>query len=65
MIDSLSIKNNIKWLEKHFRANGMAFSKLKYIDLSATIPDSIRSRRVEFKVQMKTEDKIYKILQAS
>lgn len=64
-INSSSVKNNINWLEKHFRANGMAFSKLKYLDLNSTMTDNIKSRRVEFKVQMKTEDKIYKILKAS
>jgi outer membrane protein OmpA-like peptidoglycan-associated protein len=54
-----------KWLEQHFRANGMAFAKLKYLDKKRTIPDNIKSRRVEFKVEMKTEEKIYKILKAS
>lgn len=42
------------WLEKFFRANGMAFSQLK---------DSATARRVEFRVQLKSEDKVYKILQ--
>jgi len=46
-------KENRQWLEKFFRANGMAFSKLK---------DSQRARRVEFTIQMKSEDKVYKIL---
>jgi len=41
------------WLEKFFRANGMAFAKLK---------DKATSRRVEFTILMKSEDKIYKIL---
>ncbi|MEA3316258.1 MAG: OmpA family protein [Campylobacterota bacterium] len=54
-----------KWLETHFRANGMAFAKLKYKDKEEKIQDKIKSRRVEFKVQLKTEDKIYKILEAS
>ncbi len=53
------------WLERHLRANGMAFAKMRYIDNNHTIPDIIKSRRVEFKVQMKTEDKIYKILEVS
>ena len=59
------IKNNRKWLEKHFRANGMAFSKLKYLDKTKNIIDLNRSRRVDFRVQMKTEEKIYKILKVS
>ncbi len=42
------------WLEKNFRANGMAFSKLK---------DREKARRVEFTIQMKSEDKVYQILQ--
>jgi outer membrane protein OmpA-like peptidoglycan-associated protein len=51
-----------KWLERHFRANGMAFSKMKYLDKNQTKPDIIKSKRVEFRVQMKTEEKIYNIL---
>jgi len=43
----------------------MAFAKLKYADTNHTIIDNQKSRRVEFKVQMKTEEKIYKILKAS
>jgi len=62
--NSLIYKNKI-WLEKHFRANGMAFSKLKYLKENPLIIDLIKSKRVEFRVQMKTEDKIYKILEAS
>jgi len=59
------IHKNRKWLEKHFRANGMAFSKLKYLDEKHSIVDLIKSKRVEFRVQMKTEEKIYKILEVS
>ena len=59
------VKKNREWLEKHFRANGMAFAKLKYKDVNKTVQDIMKSRRVEFKVQMKTEEKIYKILEAS
>ena len=47
------IKENRVWLEKYFRANGMAFSKLKEYD---------KARRVEFTIQMKSEDKVYDIL---
>jgi len=59
------INSNKKWLEKHLRANGMAFSKLKYINKEKKIVDLDKSRRVEFRVQMKTEEKIYKILKVS
>jgi outer membrane protein OmpA-like peptidoglycan-associated protein len=64
-IDEKVVKSNREWLEKHFRANGMAFAKLKYKDKKNKIQDFIKSRRVEFRVQMKTEEKIYKILEAS
>ncbi|MDF1877435.1 OmpA family protein [Sulfurimonas sp. SAG-AH-194-L11] len=47
------IKENRPWLEKYFRANGMAFSKLK---------DKNASRRVEFTIVMKSEESVYKIL---
>ena len=65
-----SLKNNLvyknrKWLEKHFRANGMAFSKLKYLNKEKSLVDLIKSKRVEFRVQMKTEEKIHKILEVS
>ena len=46
-------KETRPWLEKFFRANGMAFSQMKQNE---------KARRVEFKVQMKSEDKVYKIL---
>jgi hypothetical protein len=42
------------WLENHLRANGMAFSKM--INLQT-------ARRVEFVIQMKSEDNIYKVLE--
>ncbi len=58
------INQSREWLELHFRANGMAFAKLQYQDDNRTIIDEMKSRRVEFKVEMKTEEKIYKILQA-
>lgn len=58
------VNNNRDWLEKHLRANGMAFAKLKYLDKNKTIVDKIHSRRVEFRIRMKTEEKIYKILKA-
>ena len=46
-------KENRPWLEKFFRANGMAFSKLANTD---------KARRVEFTIEMKSEEKVYKIL---
>lgn len=52
-LEKQTIVENRIWLEKHFRANGMAFSKLK---------DAEKSRRVEFTIQMKSEDSVYKIL---
>ena len=52
-LEDENIKQNRPWLEKHFRANGMAFSKLK---------DKENARRVEFTIQMKSENKVYEIL---
>jgi len=46
-------KEHRVWIEKFFRANGMAFAKQKEIN---------KARRVEFKVELKSEDKVYKIL---
>ena len=46
-------KENRPWLEKFFRANGMAFSKLKTKE---------KARRVEFTIELKSEDKVYEIL---
>jgi len=52
-LDDKSIVKYRGWLEKHFRANGMAFSKLR---------DEKTARRVEFTIQMKSEDRVYEIL---
>ncbi len=52
-LENKLIKENRPWLEKHFRANGMAFSKLQEKD---------KARRVEFTIQMKSEDRVYEIL---
>ncbi|PHQ57080.1 MAG: hypothetical protein COA30_02645 [Sulfurimonas sp.] len=52
-LEKQTVVENRIWLEKHFRANGMAFSKLK---------DAEKARRVEFTIQMKSEDSVYKIL---
>lgn len=46
-------RENRPWIEQFFRANGMAFSKLKKSD---------KARRVEFTILMQSEDKVYKIL---
>ena len=52
-LDDDSVKEKRVWLESYFRANGMAFAKFK---------DNENSRRVEFTLQMKSEDKVYQIL---
>ncbi|MDQ7068668.1 MAG: OmpA family protein [Sulfurimonas sp.] len=52
-LNDIIIKQNRPWLQKHLRANGMAFSKLK---------DNDRARRVEFSVVLKSESKVYEIL---
>ena len=49
-----TIKINRTWLEEKLRANGMAFSKKE---------DTLQQRRVEFRVSMQSEDKIYEILE--
>ena len=65
LINNPIINNNRKFLEKYLRANGMAYSKLKYLDLNKSKIDYIHSRRVEFKIELKTEEKIMKILKVS
>ena len=52
-LDDNTTKENRSWLEKFFRANGMAFSQMKQNE---------KARRVEFTIQMKSEDKVLKIL---
>jgi len=52
-LDANIVKENRVWLENNFRASGMAFSKLK---------EKSNSRRVEFTIVMKSEDKVYQIL---
>ncbi len=52
-LNDTTVNENRNWLEQNFRANGMAFSKLKEQD---------KARRVEFTIQMKSEDKIFEIL---
>jgi len=46
-------KQNRTWIEKFFRADGMAFAKMKEFK---------NARRVEFRVVLKSEDKVLKIL---
>ncbi len=60
-IENTIIKEDRVWLESHFRANGMAFSKL--IIRSNGKQDYQKSRRVEFKVLTKAQEKIYKIVE--
>lgn len=55
------IFNNKEWLEKKFRANGMAFAKLIYRENGNQ--DIERSRRVEFRVLTNAQEKIYKIIE--
>lgn len=55
------IENNRRWLEKQFRANGMSFAKLIYKENGKQ--DFTKSRRVEFRVLTKAQEKIYKIIE--
>ena len=55
------INDNRKWLEQQFRANGMSFAKLIYDDNKNQ--DFKKSRRVEFRVLTKAQEKIYKIIE--
>lgn len=52
-LEDVEIIESRPWLEKHFRANGMAFSKPL---------EKEKARRVEFTIQMKSESKIYNVL---
>jgi len=53
------VQKNLQWLIKLFRANGLSFAKPIIVNSQE---DSELSRRVEFRVITKTEEKIYKIL---
>jgi len=55
------IQNNKRWLEKQLRANGMSFAKLIYKENGKQ--DFSKSRRVEFRVLTKAQEKIYKIIE--
>ncbi len=46
-------KSSRTWLEEFFRANGMAFSRLK---------EGKRARRVEFSVELNSENRVFEIL---
>ena len=50
------------WLEKKFRANGMAFANPVFHDDGKN--NNIKSQRVEFRVLTKAQEKIYKIIEA-
>jgi outer membrane protein OmpA-like peptidoglycan-associated protein len=50
-----------EWLEYKLRANGMAFSKLIYNEIGTM--EYQKSKRVEFKVVTKAQEKIYKIIE--
>ncbi len=52
-LDDEVTKANRAWLEKFFRANGMAFSELKEVK---------KARRVEFAIEMKSEDRVFEII---
>ena len=52
-LEDEAIKENRPWLEKFFRANGVAFAELKSKE---------KARRVEFTIEMNSEEKVYKIL---
>lgn len=52
-LDDDVVKQNRVWLEHNFRANGIAYAKLK---------EGSASRRVEFTLEMKSEEKVYEIL---
>ena len=55
------VKFERPWLTKVLRANGLAFAKPILVD---GIEDALRSRRVEFKVRTKADDKIREIIES-
>lgn len=58
---NIIIEENQKWLEQQLRANGMSFAKLIY---DAEGKQNLeKSRRVEFRVLTKAQEKIYKIIE--
>ena len=61
-INLYEVQDKFDWLIKLFRANGVSFAKPI---IENGIENKKLSRRVEFRVITKIEDKIYKILEAS
>ena len=57
-----NVQDRLDWLIKLFRANGVSFAKPIIVD---GVENKELSRRVEFRVITKIEDKIYKIIEAS
>lgn len=55
--------HDIVWMSKILRANGVSFGKT-ILDSSGN-EDKKRSRRVEFRILSKTEEKIYQILEVT
>lgn len=55
------VKKHRDWLIGVMRANGLSYARLIYKDNNKE--DYARSRRVEFRVKTKTEEKIYTILE--
>jgi outer membrane protein OmpA-like peptidoglycan-associated protein len=61
-IDVETVQNELDWLIKLFRANGVSFAKPI---IENGVENEELSRRVEFRVITKMEDRIYKIIEAS
>lgn len=61
MIENDFLKDQRKWMEEKFRANGMAYAKPIYNNDDEI--DKLKSQRVEFKVLTKAQEKIYKIIE--
>jgi outer membrane protein OmpA-like peptidoglycan-associated protein len=57
-LENSVILKNRDWLIKYLRANGISFAKTQNKKNKAPL----RNRKVEFVVQLKSEDKLYKIL---
>ncbi|MDX1490339.1 MAG: OmpA family protein [Pseudohongiellaceae bacterium] len=56
-----SVSSYRDWMTTYIRANGLSFAKR--ILLPDGSEDLVRSRRVEFRVETKAEERIYKILE--
>ena len=56
-----SVSQYREWLTSNIRANGLSYSQRIMID---NVEDYERSRRVEFKVVTKSEERVYTILEA-